>query len=564
MNMAKVGRRTESRYNSKLLHAIQLSGFVVSLLMVAYSAFLYLSNAQAPSPLYTDEIMLALTLAFVVLAVGQIIFKPSSRRALIVDVALNYILTGLYAVFVVGDAPAVYIFGMTLIVATEVILGSKAMIAGIICFSTAMIAFGALHPDSTGESLVSIIISVIMMSGTAAILVWLKSSSLVKIELYEHLKSREEFQSKRLETVINSINDAILSVDDTGIVHLYNAATLSLLDTNKDINKAQIDELFKLTDEDGNSVSLADLAHGSDKAVERDDLVHTYSNGQKINLYISASPIRNVFNDADAHGMNGTIIIARDITKQKSLDDERDEFIAVVSHELRTPVAIAEGALSNIQLLMERGGDVKLLEQTLGDAHQQILFLSQMVNDLSTLSRAQRGINMEPEDITIKEFTSELYNKYLDDARKQKLKLDLDIHVTGIVHTPRMAIEEIMQNLITNAIKYTKEGKVTIGAHHVELNNAPGVEFSVCDTGIGISKSDQSHVYQRFWRSEDYRTRETNGTGLGLHVVEQLAAKMGTQIELKSRLNHGSTFSFRLPLFVDSPTKNQIADKSDN
>jgi signal transduction histidine kinase len=262
--------------------------------------------------------------------------------------------------------------------------------------------------------------------------------------------------------------------------------------------------------------------------------------------------------------MKGSIVIVRDITKQKSLDDERDEFIAVVSHELRTPVAIAEGALSNIQFLVDKGGDVKLLEKTLDDAHQQILYLAQMVNDLSTLSRAQRGVNMDPEDINVKDFLHELHGKYLDSAKKQHLKLELSLHATGIVRTPRMAIEEVMQNFITNAIKYTKKGSVTIGASRVNDGHGPEVEFSVRDTGIGISKSDQTHVFQRFWRSEDYRTRETTGTGLGLHVVEQLAIKMGTRIELKSRLDHGSTFSFRLPLVVQHAAKNQVTDKGND
>jgi len=372
----------------------------------------------------------------------------------------------------------------------------------------------------------------------------------------------ESIQSERLETIINSLNDAILSINSSGTVHLYNAATLSLLDTNTDINNAKIDDLFKLTNEDSTPVLLGELIRKLDKSIERNDLIHTYVNGQKINIHLSISPIRNTFTDSNANQMTGFIIIARDITKQKSLDDERDEFISVVSHELRTPVAIAEGALSNIQFLIEKGGDAKLLGKTLADAHQQILFLSQMVNDLSTLSRAQRGVNMEPENIDVKEFMHGLYNQYTAEAKKQNLKLDLDVHTADIINIARMPIEEIMQNLITNAIKYTKEGSVTIGAHRATDSEIPEIELFVRDTGIGISKSDQSHIFRRFWRSEDYRTRETNGTGLGLHVVGQLAAKINTQIELKSRLNHGSTFYFRLPLVVEDTTKNQISDEA--
>jgi multi-sensor signal transduction histidine kinase len=101
-----------------------------------------------------------------------------------------------------------------------------------------------------------------------------------------------------------------------------------------------------------------------------------------------------------------------------------------------------------------------------------------------------------------------------------------------------------LQNFITNAIRYTEKGGVTI---IVKPGENDTINFAVKDTGIGISRSDQAHLYQKFWRSEDYRTRETSGTGLGLYVVAKLAIKLKTEIKLKSRLNHGSTFSFSLP-----------------
>ena len=556
----------DPKYNTKLLYTIRLAGLFIAFLTVVYSFFLYFSKAESPTPFYTDSAMILSTLAFVVLTVGHAILKPSTKPALTLYMIMHYITASFYAVFVVGDAPAAYIFGIILIMATEIILGPKAMLIGIIYSVTVMLSFGFAYPDDTGGRLVSIIISTLMMSCTAAILFWMKSSNIVRIEVYENLKNQEELQSKRLETLINSLNDAVLSVDSkTDAIHLHNAATLGLLDTNKDIDNLKIDDIFKLTDESGTAVSLAKLIRDSDKVIERNDLTHTYTNGQKINLHLSISPIRGTFSEADAHDTRGVIIIARDITKQKSLDDERDEFISVVSHELRTPVAIAEGALSNIQFLIEKGGNPGLLKKTLNDAHQQVLFLSQMVNDLSTLSRAERGINMDPENINIHNFLKELHSKYAGDARKQHLKLELDSRVVGEIYTPPMAIEEIMQNLITNAIKYTKEGSVTIGTRRTDTSRSgPEVEFFVRDTGIGISKSDQAHVFQRFWRSEDYRTRETNGTGLGLHVVEQLATKMNTKIEFRSRLNHGSIFSFRLPLLLKSTTKNQIHDKSNH
>src|SRR5690606_15994222 len=108
-----------------------------------------------------------------------------------------------------------------------------------------------------------------------------------------------------------------------------------------------------------------------------------------------------------------------------------------------------------------------------------------------------------------------------------------------------------LQNLITNAIKYTKKGSVT-----VICKSAKGkVRFTVKDTGIGIARNEQDKIFNKFYRSEDYRIRETGGTGLGLYVSSKLAKKLKTQVELTSRLNHGSSFSFELPILQDDPSK---------
>ncbi|MCL2038241.1 PAS domain-containing sensor histidine kinase [Candidatus Saccharibacteria bacterium] len=546
--MKKVGRvksNVEPRYSPTLLAAIRWSGLAIAALVAAYSAFLYFTPAESPSPFYGNCCLLASTTAFVSLALIQAFVRPASRRSLKIFFVLYYLVSAFYAVTVIGDTPAMYIFAIVLLITTDIIFGFSALIFGAIYTATVMLTFGILYPDPTSGRMVSIIISTVLTLGTVGLLIWLKSARLVRIEVYEQLKSREKLQTRRLETVINSMNDAVISVDDRGMIRLYNSATLGLLDTNSDINGLAVDKLFKLKDEDGKSIPMSDLI-GTKKAVERSDLTHTYSDGQKINLYLSISPIRNAFHDDEQH-LGDAIIIARDITKQKTLDDERDEFISVVSHELRTPVAIAEGTLSNLQLLVDKGADTKTFAGTLGAAHDQILYLGQMVNDLSTLSRAQRGVLMYPEDVNIEEFMTELYSKYVPEAKKRHLSLDLDLRTSDTINVARMPVEEMMQNLIMNALRYTVKGGVTIGAHRTTENGKPAIELSVRDTGIGISGSDQKHLFQRFWRSEDYRTRETSGTGLGLHVVKQLAEKIGTEVKVKSRLNHGSTFSFRLP-----------------
>ena len=143
----------------------------------------------------------------------------------------------------------------------------------------------------------------------------------------------------------------------------------------------------------------------------------------------------------------------------------------------------------------------------------------------------------------------DIYNEYSPQAQKQKLTFNLEAGPQlGQVMTSRLYLHELMQNFITNAIKYTKKGTVTF---HISNQNGM-ILFKVTDTGIGISKSDQVKIFNKFYRSEDYRTRETSGTGLGLYVASKLAKKLKTTIEVKSRLNHGSTFSISLPEYKDS------------
>ena len=113
----------------------------------------------------------------------------------------------------------------------------------------------------------------------------------------------------------------------------------------------------------------------------------------------------------------------------------------------------------------------------------------------------------------------------------------------GSVFTSRLYLEELMQNLVSNAIKYTQSGSVTIKI--TRKNDL--IKFAVQDTGIGISRSEREKIFDKFYRSEDYRTRESSGTGLGLYLSAQLADKMGTWLKLTSRMNHGSTFFFELP-----------------
>jgi len=348
----------------------------------------------------------------------------------------------------------------------------------------------------------------------------------------------------RVLTLINNLTSAIISTDSEGLVTMYNAFSLDLIDTNKDIEGKFIGDLFKISTSDDEPVDLFAELKKATHLKQTSDWQITLGEDDFISLETIIAPIRSGGESALNDSPDGYILILRDITKQKSIEEEKNEFISVVSHELRTPVTIAEGALSNILLLMEKPetGRDKLIEGT-RTAYDQIIYLSTMVNDLSMLSRAERGLPEEPEEIDIEELAYSLYEDYSAKAKAKDLQLNLDLKPNlGVITTSRLYLREILQNLIVNAIKYTQHGSVTLRVER-STNN---VKISIIDTGIGISRSDQNRIFKRFYRAEDYRTRETSGTGLGLYVANKLAKKMGCRIELESRLNHGSTFSLIL------------------
>ena len=487
-------------------------------------------------------LLLALAALFTAIGLIQFFWEPRGQSDFALALVVYYLATSTFSLLITGDIMLTQMLWVVLLITTGILFSYRALTVGSLIFliitcaqvfvvsQTINIWYFVLHE-----------VYALMMIALAFYITHLRNTGIVSFDVYEKLKYKEKLQSQRLETVINSIDDAIINVSARGHLRFYNAATLNLLDTNINLNDKEIDDLFNLSNEQGEKFKFSQLlAETANFTLERDDLIHTYKDGQKINLHLAISRVRSSFGSTAKTNLGGFIVIARDITKRKSLEDERDEFIAVVSHELRTPVAIVEGALSNSLFAVEKGADTSMIKSALSDAHDQAMYLAKMVNDLSALSRAQRGINMESEAINVKEFMQDLYNNYSNQAAQANLQLNLDSQTNATIEVSHVALEEIMQNLITNAIKYTKEGTVTIGTK----SKPEGVEFYVKDTGIGLSKSDQAHIFQRFWRSEDYRTRETNGTGLGLHVVEQLACKIGTEIKLESRLNHGSTFYF--------------------
>lgn len=336
--------------------------------------------------------------------------------------------------------------------------------------------------------------------------------------------------------------DGVIAVDEDAKIALYNGAAINILDRNTSMQGMLLSSVLKPIDKNNQPVNVVRMIKDTRISTFSRDLKLSYSDGSIINLYLSIAPVHLGYGKRGNHGY---VLLLRDITREKSLEEERDEFISVVSHELRTPIAIVEGNISNAQFIADRDKADKQITTALDEAHKQTLYLADMINDLSTLSRAERGkLTFEVEDIDIPAFVAELVDNYKASANAKQLKLESEVSPrVKQLHSGRLYVREVLQNFITNAIKYTETGKVTIGA-----KTAPkGVLFWVTDTGIGINRNDQDKIFDKFFRSEDYRTRQANGTGLGLYVTMKLAGLLHADIDVKSKLNKGSTFTVFFP-----------------
>lgn len=351
-----------------------------------------------------------------------------------------------------------------------------------------------------------------------------------------------EIDHERLASLIGSMADGVIALDDKLTVVTYNGAALNILDVNVSLDGRQLRDILQLYDKNEQVVDVDSLVRAATVSTTSRDLLIHYGDGSKANMYISIAPVHLGYGSV---GDRGFVLLLRDITREKSLEEERDEFISVVSHELRTPVAIAEGNISNALFMTHQGISLASVQEALEIAHQQVLFLAGMINDLSTLSRAERGaLNVDVEPVNAHSLVDDLVKTHALQAGKKALALRVDLDPSlETVYTGKLYLHEILQNFITNAIKYTQVGSVVISAKPAQN----GVVFAVSDTGIGISRADKERVFDRFFRSEDYRTRATNGTGLGLYVTMKLARLLRAEITVESELDHGAVFTIYVP-----------------
>lgn len=348
-------------------------------------------------------------------------------------------------------------------------------------------------------------------------------------------------EHQRLLALINSFDSAVIATDADGRVTLYNGSALELLDTNKELTGQLVGDLLKLVDQHHRSINLEErLPKLHEPLVTRDWLLKQ-TDGSLTNLELNITPI---IAPAPAKP-GGWVIVFSDITEQKSLEEERQDFISVISHELRTPVAIVEANLSTALLPNFVKIDAQARE-LITQAHNNVVFLGLLIRDLASLAKTERHDHpIEMETVNIPELMSEIETNYHPQATAKHLSfaVKVDEGVTDI-SSSKYVLTELLQNFISNALKYTEKGGLTVTA----TKEGQSLRLGVADTGIGISAKDKHHLFEKFFRAEDKRVTEIVGTGLGLYLTQKLAAQVGGTIGFTSQLGKGSNFWVELPL----------------
>lgn len=370
-----------------------------------------------------------------------------------------------------------------------------------------------------------------------------------KAEAYHALAQQLSQVANKSEIVINAIGDGVIATDNRGIVQLINPAAQTIIGWAKqDAEALDYRSVVKLSDDKGNDITtdndpVQQILHGN-PSITRNDLLLATNSGKKINVSLVVSPVGN-FN-------NGAIIVFRDITSEVSENKQRTEFISTASHEMRTPVAAIEGYLGLALNPATAQIDDKA-RAYLTKAHESAEHLGRLFQDLLDVSKSEDGrLKNEPKLIELVDFARESTSALMTKATEKGLTLVFQPDVSEsasnsispvyYVEVDADHLRETLSNLIENAIKYTKEGSVTVNV----TSDGSHATVSIADTGIGIAKEDAPHLFQKFYRIDNSDTREIGGTGLGLYLCRRLVESMNGRLWLESEAGEGSTFFVEL------------------
>lgn len=235
----------------------------------------------------------------------------------------------------------------------------------------------------------------------------------------------------------------------------------------------------------------------------------------------------------------GAVALFLDVTRIEKLEQTRRDFVANVSHELRTPLTSIKA--SAITLVDGAADDPDLRDRFLGTIVRQADRMTDLVSDLSDLSRIETGsIQLDLRDVDVSALVPDIIHQVAPRYGEMKLHVSVDLPLPFSVHADRGRLEQILVNLLDNAMKFNKPGGVVTVRGRMSSAGRPVIEVE--DTGLGIAIEDQERVFQRFYRVEHSRSREYGGTGLGLSICKHLMNLHGGSIRVESELGRGSKF----------------------
>ena len=339
----------------------------------------------------------------------------------------------------------------------------------------------------------------------------------------EESYARVQTSQRELETLLNSMQDAVIAVDIDGRVQWANKGMDRLLLRAPRLNAPLVD---CVRDPD----FLAAIQEAARDQVVTSARSNTIASGRTFD--VTAAPMPG----------GGAVAVLRDLTETERMEKSRRDFIANVSHELRTPLTSIQGYTET------------LLDSPLADNHLREFLeiirknsarMSRLTEDLLTLARVESGEHrFDMQRVSVDELLRDALESFREVARSYGVELAIENAVPdGHVNADREAIHQIFSNLIENALKYAASGKrVILGARASEQ----GVEFYVRDFGPGISSEHLPRLFERFYRVDKARSRESGGTGLGLAIAKHIVLAHGGTIRAESELNHGSSFLFTL------------------
>jgi signal transduction histidine kinase len=235
------------------------------------------------------------------------------------------------------------------------------------------------------------------------------------------------------------------------------------------------------------------------------------------------------------------VLVLRDITETRRLDQVRRDFVANASHELKTPAASIQAAAETIRTAA--GEDPSVIPRFAAQLEREAARLSRIVSDLLDLSRLESGSALD-ESVALDAIVRDEGERFEEPAAEARVGLSVRADGIPRVRGSSRDLALLVRNLVDNAIRYTRPG----GHVDVDLTTDDGeVVLAIVDTGLGIPSRDLPRIFERFYRVDRARSRETGGTGLGLSIVKHVAENHGGRVEVTSELGQGTRFEVRLP-----------------